>query len=212
MNGPSPRPVSRSRSRRAFTLVEVVLAIGVFSVAGISSVALFSTIINSASTVTARDNAIRLNGALEGVLQNQTFTQVYQWYQQGTPVYAYTYLAQPPDGTTNAPAVAAVGSDPTAGVATVRLTPSIHALTDTTMASELGTLQGHVYRVVFTLSPANPIQGTLPSNAAAYTNAAVLALTAKFYVVTQPKAGTQPDPSKVEAPVHTCTMTYLTQQ
>ncbi len=214
------RPLSTPRG--AFTLVEVVLAIGVFSVAGISSVALFSTIINGASAVTARDNAIRLNGALEGALQSQTFTNVYGWYTNASgsvpEVYAYTYLATPPTGialvATNDPAAVAQGSDPSAGVAKVRLTPSIRAVGDPALAQELAAVQGKVYRVKFGLSPANPIPSTqMPATSGSYTNAAVLALTAQFYVVGIPKtSGANPDPAKTQAAVHSCTVTYFPQQ
>jgi len=201
---------------RAFTLVEVVLAIGIFSFAGIGMVAVLYNILTNTASIAARDDALRLNGALEDVLQSQSFTNVFQWYQSQMPVYAYTFLASAPTGTTNSPTPAPTGSSASAGSTNNILVPSIRAAGDSHLSGELAMVQGPVYLVTFQLSPANPLSETtnMPSSAAGYTNADVMALTARFYVAPPPSpTGTISAVSTNKPPIHTCTVTFnATQQ
>jgi Tfp pilus assembly protein PilV len=74
--------------RGAFSLIEVVLAVGVVAFAIISVLALFGQSLQSARQVTDEDEALGIARALPAFLQAQGFNTVYGWIQ--TPASAPT--------------------------------------------------------------------------------------------------------------------------
>lgn len=75
MNLPQHSHTSRPR-KRAFSLVEVVVAVGIFAIAIISIIGLVGPIAQSVSDVSERDDAGRLATTLQGELQRLPFSFV----------------------------------------------------------------------------------------------------------------------------------------
>jgi prepilin-type N-terminal cleavage/methylation domain-containing protein len=204
-------PPENSRRVRAFTLIEVVLAVAVFTIAAIAGLAMFGSLVKNAGYVRNRDNAIRLNGALEDVIKNEDLDQILQWYknQGNVRVYAYTYLASALDGKPVTPS-----SDSwSAGSSSVYLMPSVRDSQDTELNTELAAKYGPLFRIKFKISSANPVGQDVidaldPNNLAAY-NEATLVVFVQFYQV---PANNAAFPAVSDLPTHVCTLTYVTRQ
>lgn len=180
---------------RAFTLIEVVLAVGIFSIAAVSGIAMFAGLIKNAGYIRERDNAIRLSGALDDVLLSQNMDKITEWLDNNTPLFAYTFLANASNSMQPA-----AGTDYSSGSGSVRLVPSLRPLGDAALTNELRAIQGSMYRVVLSRSKADLSQLN-PS-------AAYIVVLAQFYPY--PSANPQQTIELAKLmPVHSVTMTYL---
>lgn len=204
---------SMNRSDKAFTLIEVVLAIAVFTLAAVTGLALFGGLVKNSGYIRQRDNAIRLNGALDDVLRNQSIDQIFSWLGSGSagatnsiPVYAYTYMASATQNSPDGLPLPLTAPDLSKGTADVRLVPSLRSGTDSRLALELPAVQGGLYRVQLTVSNINN-SSTLPSDYTSYQQGS-LAIYAQFYLISSTSQLFQP--GKL-TPIHTCTISYLTQ-
>lgn len=186
---------------KAFSLVEVVLAIGVFSVAMVANMAVIGVIFNGVRSVSDRDMAVGLTSTLEDTLQSTTLSSVYGWVTGGNtvPLYAYNYRGQ---------ITATSGSDPIpvtdSSTISYTLVPALRTYTDTRLATELAVREGPLYRVILNVSNANPVSGAnLPSDSSSYTET-VLAVNAAFYAV----ANTTMTVKTNLPPTHSITLIY----
>jgi type II secretory pathway pseudopilin PulG len=69
-------PAAPSRSSAAFSLIEVVVAVGIFAIAIVSIVGLLVPIRNSVSDVRDTDDAARLATLIQSELQKQSFPTI----------------------------------------------------------------------------------------------------------------------------------------
>jgi hypothetical protein len=191
----------------------VVLAIAVFTLAAVSGLALFGGLVRSSGYIRQRDNAIRLNGALDDVLRSQSISQIFNWVGSGSsgatnsvPVYAYTYIASVTQTTPDGLPQPLASPDLSKGSSNICLVPSLRSGTDARLALELPAIQGGLYRVRLTVANINSIL-TLPSDYASYQEGS-LAIYAEFYPVSG--TGQLFAPGKT-TPIHTCTISYITQ-
>lgn len=74
--------------RRAFSLVEVVVAVGIFAIAVISVIGLLAPINQSIADVQDGDDASRVAQAIQAELQKVTFSQVQGFISGNTVLYA----------------------------------------------------------------------------------------------------------------------------
>jgi len=133
---------------RAFSLIEVVLAVGVVAFAIISVLALFGQSLQSARQVTDEDEALGIARALPAFLQNEGFNTVYGWVQ--TPASAptiYGYNITPT-------ALAAISGTYTAQQAVI-CTSTDTFLTGT--SAGYTTRLGRLFEITLSLSPNMPI-------------------------------------------------------
>lgn len=92
------KPVIHNRRdfRPGFTLIEVVLAVGVFVFAIVAILGLFGSALQSSKQVGDEDEALGLARALPTYLQNQGFSTVYGWLATPpTPHILYGYYISP---------------------------------------------------------------------------------------------------------------------
>ncbi len=75
-------------SRAAFSLVEVVVAIGIFAIAVISVIGLLGPINQSVANVKDSDDAARVVSIIQAELQRFGVTQVNSYLTANTPLYA----------------------------------------------------------------------------------------------------------------------------
>ncbi len=68
-----------AKTKKAFTLVEVMIAVGILSVSITAIVALLSAIANKVAEVSAQSKAISLVEDLQIILRGKTFDSVYYW-------------------------------------------------------------------------------------------------------------------------------------
>jgi len=83
------------RSKAAFSLVEVLIAVGIIALALIPMIGLLGAIMGNARETATQNEALQTLPSLNDFLQRQGFTTVYGW--AATPstqpaVFAYTYL------------------------------------------------------------------------------------------------------------------------
>ena len=81
------------RTERAFSLVEVVIAIAVVTVGIISILAMFGVSFTAVRDVTNQGEAFGVAQALPAYLQTAGFTNVYAGIQAGTATNTYAYTA-----------------------------------------------------------------------------------------------------------------------
>jgi prepilin-type N-terminal cleavage/methylation domain-containing protein len=181
-------------SRKGFTLAELLLAMLVFAIAITTIIALLARSIETVDEVLVKDEAMRLSGALEEMLEREDFDTVYSWAVNwaanvGTSkeikVFSFNYRADP-NGTPRTqdgslPPVASragtVGED-------YIIVPShrrtVGSFVSKLFQEELAALEGRLFYVRFSLSPNNP--EPLAASSDAYPSA-VLVFYAEFFPV-----------------------------
>lgn len=192
-----------SGRNRAFTLVEVVLALGVFAVLIVGCIALLSLSSNNLRDVVTRDEAVHLTSALKQHLNQLNFDTAYKLVRDNSAVYVCSYRAQSqgtnPDGTPTRYA----GTARSAGEAYV-VVPTVREAQDVLLKSnDLPSREGRIFRVKLGLSVTNPVTA-LPSSSSLYTEG-VLTVQAQFFSLN----GDDPQNTNASAPSQTCTLAVL---
>ena len=200
----------RVRSRRGFTLVEVVLALGVFAILIVGCIGLLSLSSSTLRDVVTRDEAIHLTSALKQHLNQLSFDAAYKLV--GNPnnpnpndLYICSFRAQA-QGTTNPDGtpLGYSGTARSAGEAYVVL-PTVREAQDALLKSnDLPAREGRIFRVKLSLSASNPVITQLPVASADY-HEAVLTIQAKFF----PLNGSDPQGTNAQIPSQTCTLAVL---
>jgi prepilin-type N-terminal cleavage/methylation domain-containing protein len=164
-------------SKRGFSLIETVLAVGIVSIALLSMFGLFSNALKSNSETLSQHEAIGLTRAFGDFLQSTNsgagFTNVFNWVKNtdsAPEIYAF----------------AARDGSFTNGLAS-----------DSGFLNAAGQRPGRLFRMVIALSPnmpihaangtpiPNPTTGDLPGNAALYLDGTI-ALQVRTYAVSAP--------------------------
>jgi len=167
------------RDPRAFSLVEVTIALGVFAILLIGTAVILGSMLTSARRIVETDHALSSVGALNEWLRQREFSTVYRWTKDETELFLYSFRA-----TTNLPSAEgsdhlfAVPASPNALSAgrDYLLHVALRPAGDPKMAAEIGSIEGRLYSV--TLKPAtNNPAGTILPAFESHTNA-YLALTA----------------------------------
>jgi len=199
------------RGNSGFTLVEVVLALGVFAILIVGCIGLLSLSSNSLRDVVTRDEAIHLTSALKQHLNRLSFDSAYQLVQQNKEVYVCSYRSRS-EGTTTATTNADgsitkyTGTNRNAGEAYV-VVPTVREAQDLLLQSnDIPSLEGRIFRVRLKVSNTNPIT-TLPASSSAYTEG-VLTVQAQFFPLNGINPGAAPT-SAGTAPSQTCTFAVL---
>ncbi|MGK0187546.1 MAG: hypothetical protein ACI9R3_003334 [Verrucomicrobiales bacterium] len=142
-----------------FTLVEVVIAIGIVSGVMIPMVILLGYGVDNAGDITARDRALRLVPAIEQRLNSADYAEARGWGQSGGSLYAYVYRAVPATAKADGDAGSATtGND--VFIAVARSTTESGAIT-----TEIASLEGQMFRI--DLKPAQLSAGQTGNSAAA---------------------------------------------
>lgn len=182
------------RIRRAFSLVEVVLAVGIVSFALVAIIALIGSALASARESLAQHEALDARRAVsEYLVQKAGFSEMYAAVKAAQPpvLFAFKYPA-----------------NPTTGEPDAAMPPLMAVLTagDPQLAARSSARIGRLFRVQFTLSPtyeietasgfvARPSPANLPSSPDDYLHSA-LGLTATIHQVPDtthvPAAGQRP--------------------
>jgi hypothetical protein len=183
----------------AFTLVEVVLAIGVVAFALLAIFGLFSSSLQSERQTADQIEALNATKALPAFLQTvhvppqgQGFATVYSMVQNPTPI-----ASPPPIYAYSVPAAVGTGNGPGQSVILLASDPALTATSGTTAAAAR---QGRLFGVYLTVSPnfpvgsvayptganlpASPSPSLSPSPATGYLEGG-LAVQAKVYAVPQ---------------------------
>ena len=92
---PNRLRIKRRDKKNAFSLIEVVLAVGIFSLALIALLGLLGSTQQSVNNVVEQTRGISVMSKVNAYLQSQDFTTVYNWVAGGTTqvVYVYSYRA-----------------------------------------------------------------------------------------------------------------------
>ena len=75
------------QKKRAFTLIEVMIAIGILAVSLTSLVVLLTAVSTKISDVRAQSKAISLIADLEVLLKTKSFDEVYSWVRNARNPY-----------------------------------------------------------------------------------------------------------------------------
>lgn len=163
-------------SHRAFSLIEIVLAVGIMSIALVAIFGLFGTSLRSNTETISQHEALGLSRSLSGFLRstNAGFSNVFAWVKDAnSDPGIYSFLQS------NGLITNGLGSD----------TAFVNAATSR---------GGRLYRSVLLLSPnmplkqadgsviARPSAANLSATPAGYTNDAALALQVRIYSVPSP--------------------------
>jgi hypothetical protein len=171
MNG---RP-SSSRTA-AFSLVEVVIALGILSTSILVLVGLLAPSMRSIGDILQDDENRRIVGALNTRLQNEGLATVYAWVKTGKDLSAYSYAADPVEfagsGTASAPkplpsaqGSGIVGRD-------YIIATGVRTQDDSLLSEDLKALAGQVFLVRLKVSPLNPVAAeALPASVTDYREA-----------------------------------------
>lgn len=185
----------------AFTLTEVIIAVGIFTVVAVANFALFDLVLKDIRNVTNRDEAIRGASAFQDTLRQAGFQTAFDWLKKDQELYAYHYRAhlttKRPDGSPQPyTGTGLVGSD-------YRVVPALRPKSDPLLAADVAAKVGGLYRVRLALSKSNPLQA-LPDTAAEYKEP-ILVASAKFYdagsVLSVAASG--------DKPIYSSTLSYL---
>jgi prepilin-type N-terminal cleavage/methylation domain-containing protein len=208
-HGPSqdrlPGLSQKARKDRAFTLVEVVLALGVFAILIIGCIALLSLSSNSLRDVVTRDEAIHLTTALKQHLNHLSFAASYKLVRDKSVLYVCTYRAKSSGTQTDGTPTGYTGNGRNAGEAYV-VVPTVRDAQDALLKSnDLPSREGRIFRVKLSPSLSNPtLESTLPADADTYTES-VITVKAQFF----PMNGEDPSGPNASVPSQTCTLAVL---
>lgn len=183
--------------RRAFSLVEVVVAIGVVSFCVLILIAILGRSSANVGELVDDDEMHRIITTLDTFLQNAGLTTVYGWVQSNQNLRVYSYAADPlqnvgtgitaaPKPLPNAVATGTVGQ-------TYIIATGVRAENDPLLAADLLAMTGRQYQVILSVSPFNlsPYTSTasLPASITSYTDTR-LVLTVKLQRVNDPAGPT----------------------
>lgn len=161
MNSSSASGVSRS-STRGFSLVEVVLAIGIVSFALLAVMGIFGGLMKSSDENTQRREIAEAVDSLRRELRQSDFETAYQWVREGKTLYYLAYHA----GDSNIP-------DPNSPHVAGKWFESPPV---TNLALMEAARSGRWVRAQLKVSPSNPGGTNLPGISSNYSRASVLAL------------------------------------
>lgn len=132
-----------------FSLVEVVLALGITGVALLAIFAMFSLPLQSTSAITEQQEALGIAHALPGWLGNQSFSTVYNLVQSSAP-------------TTGMPSVFAFSAPLAGGTASFNAAAGVVICsgTDPTASTSINAKQGRLFGIYFSLSRNYPLEST----------------------------------------------------
>ncbi|MCB1229846.1 MAG: type II secretion system protein [Verrucomicrobiae bacterium] len=153
-----PLPNPRTPSRRAFTLVEVILALGIVAVAGGLLLTSLAQSVKSEGKGNARESAIQLEDVIRSRLNEVDFYELYTFLKNNEAIYyAYQYRADPrqvrDDGTFS----------PASGPGS-QVVPGFRRRTDPDFLAEIASAEGDIFRLrltPFLYDPGEPY--TLPT-------------------------------------------------
>ncbi len=165
-----PTPASSLKWRAGFSLVEVVLAIGIVSFAVLTILGLFGGIINSVGDNTERRTILEAVDSMRGHLITQGFDTAYGWVRTNQEFVFVTYKAGP------------TGSPDANGQ---RVLGRWMMPTDPDLALYEATRVGRWVRAKLSVSPSNPAGIALPPDANNY-ESGVLAVLAEMDSVETP--------------------------
>ncbi len=190
---------------RGFSLIEVVLAVGVVAFAIIAIIALFGSSLESSRQVTDEDEALGIVRALPAFLQQQGFNTVYGWIvaSSTTPtgaatLYGYNIVPTPLNATT------AVADSAQMAVIYSSTNPSL-----TSGATAYQTRAGRLFAIQLSMSPnmaihsgtapnasiiTQPTASQLPSSSASY-GESILPVHASLYSIGAVLSGTNSIPA-----------------
>lgn len=151
----------RLRRSAAFSLVEVVIAIGVASFALVTIFGLFGGLMKTSGENIARREIVESVDALRKLLQNQDFATSYDWITSNKELIYVSYRADS-DGTPDPSSLTVVGK---------WIDPSVEAASAYEEARA-----GLWIKAKMAISPSNPGGASPPSSADSYTGAMVAAL------------------------------------
>lgn len=155
------RPKTRTIFPAGFSLVEVVIAIGIVSFALVTIIGLFGGMMKTSAENSSRREIVEAVDALRQLLQGQDFATSYSWVKNSKDLLYVTYRANA-DGTPNPASQTVAGK---------WIDPSTESATTYETARS-----GHWIKGKITVSPSNPGGSSLPATAASYSRTMVAAL------------------------------------
>lgn len=178
--------------RRGFSLVEVVLAIGVVSFALVVVIGIFGGMMKSSDDNTQRREMAEAVDALRGELREANFESAYKSVREEDTLYYLTYRA----GTDR---TATDGDPDPDSEEVVGQWFSSSELTD--IPAYEAARSGRWLRARLAVSPSNPGGTSLPAEPSAYTRAVLLALVKLDAVATPNQSATNSGVLEVTLPV-----------
>jgi type II secretory pathway pseudopilin PulG len=160
-----------AKMREGFSLVEVVMAVGIVSFALLAIVGLFGTVIGKAGDNAERRSMLEAVDTMRGYLLNNDFTNVYNWAKTGTNEFVFVAYRADDNGNPNKDGKRTLGTWMPANAAN-------------TSDYELARV-GSWVKARIGVSPANPSGTNLPAQATDYTSG-VLAVLVQMDSVAQP--------------------------
>lgn len=144
-NQPAAGPIAR----RAFSLAEVVLAIGVVAIGMVALLAMLGPSSTAVGDIITREEASRLRHAVVGKLEQAGFDQSYDLVRGERPLFAYAYQGRL-DGAARPDGSPVPVPGPGEGVGIDHETVVMARLSDDPLlGADLDALSGHLYRVEF---------------------------------------------------------------
>lgn len=188
----------RLKTTAAFSLVEVVLALGIVSMLLAATMVILGAITLSSRQVIGTDNAMNALSTVGEWFQEREFGTVYRWARDETDLYLYAFRSLPsnpvPEGGDFLSAEIAPGDARAAGLNYVLYT-ALRPADDPKLAGELAALEGRLYRLRLEVGSTNPGGATLPAGTD-YTRG-YLALNVNVTEIPGGKAGMAADPVSV---------------
>lgn len=168
------------RKGSGFSLVEVVISLGVISVGLLSIVALSSDSLQKIGNMVDRDLAMRLRSTIHRELQNpERFDYFYQAIRSDTPIYAYCYGGEVNDGEPQLRSSASVNF-----YSAKHHANNVRASDDPLFISEIEPIP-NVGRVVVTLFDIDTgdeiLTASLPDNFSDYSESQIAAVVSVFF-------------------------------
>lgn len=164
------RTTGRVLPHRAFSLVEIVLAVGIISLALVAIFGLFGQALKSNTETISQHEVIGMSRSLSDFLRSTNggagFTNTFAWLKDPAAQPQIYGFMQANGSFTNA-----LGTSPS-------------------LAQAAATRSGRLFRFVLELSPNLPSLTNLPATVAELTNAAALPVQAKVYALSAPGAPT----------------------
>ncbi|MCB1062035.1 MAG: type II secretion system protein [Verrucomicrobiae bacterium] len=159
---------SASQQTTAFTLVEVVLAMAIISVAGLLMIAAIGESTQAFGEHRSLDAAIQIEELVRSRLERTGFSTLYPTLKPGnSPYYAYAYHGHPTD-------VRADGTPTPISAGSGQLAYGLRRGSDPSLAQDLDSVSGEVFRIrltPFLTDPAETFQ--LPDEEKDYDPAAL---------------------------------------
>jgi type II secretory pathway pseudopilin PulG len=192
-------PQRSSKRRAGYTLVEILLAMLVFSIAITTILALLARSIEQVNRIVLKDEAMRLSGAVEEYMRAQPFNTAYAIVSSARVLNAFNYRALPATSGTGSEGNLPTRADPAdrSGIMgkDFLVVPGVSSLPDgdSTLMKFFFAREGRWFKVRLTLSATNPIPGPtpLPANPDTYPHAVVVVY-AEFYAVSTPQITVMP--------------------